>query len=48
MVLLSGLIGLPFALSKRRAPKAQAAVQVLAGATSLVLGLTLLWDLQVE
>jgi hypothetical protein len=38
MLLLSGLIGIPFALSAGRAPRVGAALQVLAGAVSMLLG----------
>ena len=38
MLLLSGLIGIPFALSAGRAPRVGAAVQALAGAVSVLLG----------
>jgi high-affinity nickel permease len=41
MLLVSGLIGIPFVLTARRSPRLQAVVQTLAGATSLALGLTL-------
>jgi hypothetical protein len=42
MLLLSGLIGLPFALAARRSDAALVAVQALAGAASLVLGVGIL------
>jgi high-affinity nickel-transport protein len=42
MLLLSGLIGLPFVLTTDRAPRALACIQVLAGLASSGLGLTLL------
>jgi high-affinity nickel permease len=42
MLLLSGLIGLPFVLTASRAPRALALMQVLAGVISSGLGLTLL------
>jgi hypothetical protein len=45
MLILSGVIGIPFALAARRSPRLQAVVQALAGATSLALGLGLLWGL---
>lgn len=43
MLVLSGLIGLPFALAGR-APVLQVGLQLLAGATSLVLGVLLLLE----
>lgn len=43
MLLLSGLIGIPFVLTAGRAPWLQAVVQALAGAMSLGLGLWLIW-----
>jgi hypothetical protein len=42
MLLLSGLIGLPFVLTASRAPRALALMQVLAGVISSGLGITLL------
>jgi hypothetical protein len=45
MLLLSGVIGIPFALAAGRSTRTQAAVQALAGATSLILGVTLASDL---
>jgi hypothetical protein len=42
MLLLSGLIGIPFALASRRSQGALIAVQALAGAVSLVLGVAIL------
>ena len=42
MLLLSGLIGLPFVLTADRAPRALACIQVLAGLVSSGLGLALL------
>ena len=42
MLLLSGLIGLPFALTAGSSPRVQATIQALAGATSLGLGLILM------
>ncbi len=45
MLLLSGLIGIPFAVTAGRSRAVHATVQTLAGATSLVLGLALLWQL---
>ncbi|HEV8306446.1 MAG TPA: urease accessory protein UreH [Methylomirabilota bacterium] len=41
MLLLSGMIGLPFAMTADRAPRLNTAIQALAGAVSLVLGLVL-------
>ena len=42
MLLLSGVIGLPFVLTASRAPRALALMQVLAGVISSGLGITLL------
>ena len=42
MLLLSGLISIPFALTAGRSPRLQAVVQALAGATSLILGVALI------
>ena len=44
MLVISGLIGIPFILSARRSHTAHAAIQTLAGAASLVLGLALAWN----
>jgi hypothetical protein len=41
MLVLSGLIGLPFALTSARAPAAYLGIQALAGAVSLLLGVLL-------
>lgn len=43
MLILSGLIGLPFVLTSTRSPRAHAIVQILAGAVSLLLGVSLAW-----
>jgi len=43
MLLLSGLIGIPFALTADRWHTANAALQGLTGAASLILGLVLVW-----
>jgi ABC-type nickel/cobalt efflux system permease component RcnA len=43
MLVLSGLIGLPFVVTTDRSPRALVFIQILAGVTSGVLGLTLLW-----
>lgn len=45
MLLLSGLIGIPFALTAGRSPRLQAVVQALAGATSLILGVAIVQGL---
>ena len=45
MLVISGLIGIPFILSARRSRSAHMAIQMLAGAASLVLGLALAWEL---
>lgn len=45
MLLLSGLIGLPVAATASRSWRAHAAIQSLAGAASLILGLVLAWEL---
>jgi high-affinity nickel permease len=42
MLVISGLVGLPFALAARRAGVAELALRVLAGAASVVLGAVLL------
>lgn len=42
MLLLSGLIGIPFAATAGRSARSQAAIQALAGGVSLILGLALL------
>jgi high-affinity nickel-transport protein len=44
MLVISGLVGLPFALAARRAGVAELALRVLAGAASLVLGAVLLTE----
>lgn len=44
MLLLSGLIGIPFALTADRWQAANAALQVLTGAAGLILGLGSIWD----
>jgi high-affinity nickel permease len=44
MLLVSGLIGLPFVLTAERSPRALAVIQLLAGVTSSGLGVTLLWS----
>lgn len=46
MLLLSGLIGIPFALTASRSLRIQTIIQALAGAVSLLLGLFLVWELQ--
>ncbi len=46
MLLLSGLIGIPFAVTAGRSRAALMAVQALAGAASLLLGCWLVWDLR--
>jgi ABC-type nickel/cobalt efflux system permease component RcnA len=43
MLALSGIIGIPFALTAARAPAAHRAVQLVAGAGSVVLGIWLVW-----
>jgi High-affinity nickel-transport protein len=43
MLLLSGLIGLPFVLAADRTPRVVAVIRILAGVVSSGLGLTLLW-----
>ena len=43
MLVLSGIIGVPFAFAATRSPAAHSAIQLLAGAGSLALGLWLLW-----
>ena len=43
MLVLSGLIGLPFVVTADRSPRALVFIQILAGVTSSGLGLTLLW-----
>jgi hypothetical protein len=45
MVLLSGLIGIPFVVAAGRSQAAHVTVQALAGAASLILGLALAWNL---
>ena len=45
MLLLSGLIGLPFVITAGRSRAALLGIQALAGATSLLLGCFLAWDL---
>lgn len=45
MLLLTGLMGIPFALTARRSRTANLAVQALTGAVSLVLGIALAWNL---
>ena len=45
MLLLSGLIGIPFALTAGRAPRLQGTVQALAGAASVMLGIGLVLGL---
>jgi hypothetical protein len=45
MFLLSGLIGLPFALTASRSEAARRAIQVLAGAASLLVGCWQMWEL---
>ena len=42
MLVMSGLLGAPFALAARRSARAHAAVQTVAGGTSL-LGVLLVW-----
>jgi hypothetical protein len=44
MLALSGIIGIPFALTAARAPAAHRAVQLVAGAGSVVLGIWLAWQ----
>lgn|SRR5574341_20730 len=44
MLVISGLIGIPFILTARRSETAHAAIQTLAGAASLILGLVLAWN----
>ncbi len=48
MLLMSALIGLPFALTARRFSAASIAVRVLAGLFSVAFGLMLAWDLLSE
>lgn len=43
MLVMSGLLGVPFALAARRSARAHAVVQAVAGGTSLALGLLLVW-----
>lgn len=45
MFLLSGLIGLPFALTAGRSEAACRAIQILAGTASLFVGCWLMWEL---
>lgn len=45
MFVLSGLVGIPFAAAADRSPAAGRVLQALAGATSLVLGVLLVWEL---
>lgn len=45
MFLLSGLIGIPFALTAGRSEAARHAIQILAGAVSLFVGCWLMWVL---
>jgi ABC-type nickel/cobalt efflux system permease component RcnA len=45
MLVLSGLIGIPFAVSAQRSREVQALIQGLAGATSLLLGVMLAWEM---
>jgi len=45
MLLLSGLIGIPFAVTAGRSRTAHTTIQALAGATSLSLGVVLVWTL---
>jgi len=47
MLVLSGLIGIPFALTARRSLRAHATIQALAGAASLIVGVALAWNLGV-
>jgi|SRR3990172_866335 len=47
MLVLSGLIGIPFVVTADRSRQAHAAIQALAGAASLILGLALAWNLGV-
>ena len=44
MLVLSGLIGLPFVVTREWSPRAQVIVQALAGVSSSAIGLTLLWE----
>jgi hypothetical protein len=44
MLALSGVVGLPFALTFRRAPAVHAGIQLLAGVGSVGLGLWLAWQ----
>jgi high-affinity nickel-transport protein len=41
MLVLSGLIGIPFALTATRSPRLQGIVQALAGAASVAIGIGL-------
>lgn len=43
MLALSGIIGIPFALAAARSPAAHRAVQLFAGAGTVVLGIWLVW-----
>lgn len=45
MLLLSGLIGIPFAVAAGRSQTAHVTIQGLTGAASLILGLALAWNL---
>jgi ABC-type nickel/cobalt efflux system permease component RcnA len=45
MLVLSGLLGIPFALSGRRSESARVVVQALAGFASLIVGAVLVWRL---
>lgn len=47
MLVLSGLIGIPFAVTADRSGTVHATIQALAGAASLILGLVLAWNLGV-
>jgi hypothetical protein len=45
MLLISGLIGIPFALTANRSRTVNVIIQIVAGSASLILGLALAWDL---
>jgi hypothetical protein len=45
MLLVSGLIGIPFAVTLRRSRTGLVGIQAVAGAASLVLGCWLIWHL---
>ncbi len=48
MLVLSGLIGIPFAVTADRSRTAHATIQILAGGASLILGVALAWNLGIS